>query len=123
MQLCLDNQTAKYQVKGYKPGAIQVNDDWLFTSIVISASELIHPWSPNSITEINHSHIDSLISMSPEIILFGSGSKMEFIDPKLLISIQQQGIGVECMDTKAACRTFNILLSENRHALAALLIK
>jgi uncharacterized protein len=64
-----------------------------------------------------------LLACKPELIVFGSGNKLRFAPPALMRSLMAARIGVETMDTLAACRTYNILAGEGRHVLAALLIE
>jgi len=66
---------------------------------------------------------DALIEIAPEVVVFGSGARLRFPHPRLLAKLSQQRIGVETMDFGAACRTYNILMSEGRRVAAALLIE
>jgi uncharacterized protein len=66
-------------------------------------------------------HFELLLGLSAEIILFGSGTKHQFLHPSLFQSLIAKGVGIECMDTVAACRTFNILAAEHRQVAAVLL--
>jgi uncharacterized protein len=65
---------------------------------------------------------ESLLDRKPELVVFGTGAKQRFPHPKLLASLTQKNIGVEIMNTQAACRTYNILMAEDRQVLAALLL-
>ena len=84
---------------------------------------LIRDWPPGSFDELEKHHFDQLLEHQPEIILFGSGPTLRWPDPALLSTLAENGIGVEVMDTSAACRTYNILVSDQRHVAAALLLK
>ena len=57
------------------------------------------------------------------MVIFGSGAKLRFVSPALLRGLIERGIGVETMDTAAACRTYNILAQEGRRVVAALLLE
>ena len=67
-------------------------------------------------------HFVSIVDLRPEIVLFGSGAKLRFPDITLLQPLVDAGIGLEVMDTGAACRTFNVLLSEGRSVAGAMLM-
>ena len=66
---------------------------------------------------------DAVLAMKPELVIFGSGPRLRFVSPALLRSLIERGIGVETMDTHAACRTYNVLVAEGRSAVAALLLE
>ena len=73
-------------------------------------------------TELNNEHIDALAEYDPEIVLLGSGERLQWPDPSLTGQLLEKGIGVEVMDTGAACRTFNILIAERRNVVAGLFL-
>jgi uncharacterized protein len=92
--------------------------DW-----VLSASGKRHPWqrlTVNPSTD-DFSALSRTDDLPPELVLFGSGSRLTFPHPSALQGLMQQGIGVETMDTPAACRTYNILAAEGRRVVLALL--
>ena len=63
-----------------------------------------------------------MLALEPEILLLGTGNRMQFPDPKLLVRVHEAAIGLEVMDTQAVCRTYNILASEGREVAAAILL-
>ena len=67
------------------------------------------------------SHFEQLAEMKPELVIFGSGAKLRFPSPAHQRALMEARIGLETMDTLAACRTYNILAGEGRHVLALLL--
>ncbi|HSW93967.1 MAG TPA: Mth938-like domain-containing protein [Gammaproteobacteria bacterium] len=123
MELDLDSNQAKYQIRAYQPGTLLVNDTTYSRSIVISPDTLIDDWKPQHISELTSDDLAVISELSPAILLIGTGSTLAF--PKLDIygDLINEGIGVEVMDTGAACRTFNALTAENRNVAAALIIK
>lgn len=123
MSLTLDENQSQFQVKGYKPGFIQVNDKTYNQSIIVTASVLITDWPPQIFSELKLEHLKSVIPLKPAILLIGTGSTLQFPPIELYGDLINHGIGVEIMDTKAACRTYNALTSENRNVAAALIIK
>lgn len=114
MQLTEDNNTSHYQILAYNSGQVTINDQTYTTSLIISPTTLIPSWPPRHLEEINEEHIQSILALSPEIILLGTGAKYT-IPPLFLRQF-------DCMDTGAACRTFAALTSEGRNVAAALLI-
>ena len=79
------------------------------------------PWAAHHWNELSAPHFDAVMALSPELMILGSGAKHRFVHPRHVHRLIGAGIGVECMDTMAACRTFNVLVSEGRRVVAALL--
>jgi uncharacterized protein len=122
MQLTLDDNQATYQIRAFKPGCIQVNDLILQQSIIISPTILITDWPPQTLTELTAKHLEQIIPFQPSILLLGTGATLSFPALSLYGKLINHGIGVEIMDTSAACRTYNALTAENRNVIAALII-
>lgn len=122
MPLTLDDNSAAYQIQAFKPGYIQVNDKILTASIIISATELMTEWPPQTLQELTRIHLEAIIPFHPAILLLGTGATLSFPPLELYGNLLNQGIGVEIMDTSAACRTFNALTAEGRNVVAALII-
>lgn len=121
--LTLDENHAQYQIRGYKPGVIQVNDQTLTHSIIISPNQLINNWIPQRICELTHEHLATVLDLKPAILLIGTGEILQFPPIELYGDLIAQGIGVEIMDTSAACRTYSVLTAEGRNVVAALIIR
>lgn len=121
--LRLDDNRAKYQIRAYKPGIIQVNDETLTCSIIISPEKLIADWQPQHINELTKEHLNIITSLHPAILLIGTGATLQFPAVEIYGDLINQGIGVEIMDTSAACRTYNALTAEERNVAAALIIR
>jgi uncharacterized protein len=122
MKLSLDTNTAAYMVRSYEPGKIRVNDEYLRESLVISSETLIRDWPPTDFDSLESAHIGIILELQPEIILLGTGQAQHFPEPALLREAIRHGIGVEVMDTGAACRTYNLLASEDRKVAAGLIL-
>ena len=108
-------------VTGYGAGWVAVNGRRLEHSVVIGPDVLVN-WECPVFSALSPGHFDLLGEFAPELVIFGSGSTLQFPAPQLLTSLYSQRIGLETMDTQAACRTYNFLLGEGRRAIAALLI-
>jgi len=122
MILTQDTNEASFQIRAYQPGSITVNDSVYRHSLIISANQLIPDWPPQSLPELKPEHWASVLKLNPEVILLGTGQTFKLPHPSVLAPIYQQKIGVESMDTGAACRTFMALSAEGRRVAAALLI-
>ncbi len=121
--LSLDENQAQYQIKAYKPGNIKINDTTYSESLIVSPEILIDNWPPQHISMLTRKDLEIIIKLSPAILLIGTGSTLEFPDLEVYGDLINEGIGVEVMDTSAACRTYTALTAENRNVVAALIIK
>ncbi|MBE7418178.1 MAG: Xcc1710-like domain-containing protein [Ideonella sp.] len=91
-------------------------------SVVVPWAGAIVPWTAADFETLRQVDFDALLALRPEIVLFGSGSRLRFPSPALLRELIARRVGVESMDTAAACRTYNVLAAEGRNVVAALLI-
>jgi len=107
---------------GYGPGYVEVNGKRYSSSLVVSGERLIVDWPAASVDVLGADHLAAILELAPEIAIIGSGSTFRFPDPARLSPLHQARIGVEVMDTAAACRTYNILLGEGRNVVAALIV-
>lgn len=92
-------------------------------SVVIGSRGEKLPWNCQRFEQLSAEHFALLAGMKPELVIFGSGTRLRFPPPAFLRGLMAQRIGIETMDTLAACRTYNILAGEGRHVVAALLIE
>lgn len=122
MALSRDENTASYQIRGFKPGVILINDKTLTRSVIIGPEKLIENWEPQHISELTRENLSIVIDLHPAILLIGTGAKIQFPALEIYGELINQGIGVEIMDTSAACRTYNALTAEGRNVIAALII-
>jgi uncharacterized protein len=91
-------------------------------SLIVTGQQLIIDWEPNQPHELNASHLDAVLELEPELVLLGTGTRQHFPAMDILLPLHRAQIGIEVMDTAAACRTFNILVGEGRHVVAALMM-
>jgi uncharacterized protein len=122
MRLTDDRSEGAFLVRSYAPGELRVGDAVLHRSCLISAERLIEDWRPQTLDELREGDLDAVFALQPEIVVLGSGVRQRFPDTRLLAAILARGIGCEVMDTGAACRTYNVLVSELRRAVAALFL-
>ncbi len=110
-------------VTGYGEGWIAVNGEKFTHSIVLSSLGDKRQWHCKDPAALGESNFAEFCEMDIEMIIYGSGDKLCFPRPEWLRGLYAKGIGVECMDTQAACRTYNILAAEGRKVAAALLVQ
>jgi uncharacterized protein len=107
---------------GYGDGYVEVNRRRHQASLVVSGQALVTDWPVASVEGLSADHMAAIVALEPEVVLLGTGAKLRFPPPALLAPLHKAGIGVEVMDTPAACRTYNILQGEGRNVVAALII-
>ena len=121
MQMEQDLEQTGYTIVGHDKGVVQVNGERLSSSCVVTPNHLIRDWPPRHLDELEAGHLEQLVELEPEMVLLGVGARLRFPHPDLLRPLQQRGIGVEVMDTAAACRTYNLLKGDGRRVVAALI--
>ena len=122
MKFVQEDITGRYAIRAYGPGTLTINDTVYQRSVVIMPERIIEDWQPQSFDQLTAEHVLALIKLDPEILLLGTGATLRFLPAELTGRLAEQGIGIEIMDTAAACRTYNILVSEGRQVAAALLM-
>ncbi len=109
-------------ITAYDAGFIAVNGSQLTKSFLLTPRRLIEEWSPADFDALAESDFLAIADLGAPIVLLGTGARQRFPRPALLRPLIERRIGVEVMDTHAACRTYNILMAEGRDVAAALLI-
>ena len=110
-------------IRSFRPGELRLTEQTFDVHVILSANKIIRDWKPAAFLELSIADFEPAIALDPEIILFGTGEQQRFPDNALMTEIMRQGIAFEVMDTSAACRTFNVLVSEFREVVAALLVQ
>ncbi|WP_153100425.1 Mth938-like domain-containing protein [Paraburkholderia hayleyella] len=123
MKLHQDSSGALNTVTGYGPGYVEINLQRHSGSIVLLPDVPVIAWPVTAFDTLTAADFDLLLALGPELVIFGSGPRLRFPHPRLTAALSAQRIGVETMDFKAACRTYNILIAEGRKVAAALLIE
>lgn len=110
-------------VKNYQPGEVKVND-MIFTESFYMTQKTYHEnWPCKSIDELSIELLDRLLEEKPEVIILGTGEQQHFPDPKLFVHCTSKGIGLEVMTNDAACRTYDVLTTEDRDVVLALILE
>jgi uncharacterized protein len=107
---------------GHGEGYVAINGERHSQSVVVMANEIRSDWNASAFESLALEHFDYFVTLKPEVLLFGTGAKQRFGHPQLYRNLLAAGIGIEFMDTPAACRTYNILVAEDRKVVAAILI-
>ena len=110
-------------ITGYGIDWIAINGESIHNSTVVCSTGQAFPWNCDGFEKLGPSHFEKLIDLGAELVIFGSGSSIRFPHPQWLQRLYEKRIGVETMDTHAACRTYNFLAGEGRKVVAALLIE
>ena len=114
-------------ILGYGPGWVGLGSNGVAEkierSIVIGSRGEKFDWNCSRFEDLTEEHFTMLAATQPELVIFGSGSRLRFPPPAFMQALMRSRIGIETMDTLAACRTYNILAGEGRQVVAALLIE
>lgn len=122
MKLQPDKSDAQV-ISGYGPGWVGVNGEKVAHSVIVSSRGERIEWPAARFEDLGPEHFAQLAQLDCEVVIFGSGSRIRFPQPAWLKPLMARRIGVETMDTAAACRTYNILAQEGRSVAAALLLE
>jgi len=127
--------TEKLTIQSYESGEINIalsgnhqssensnSTQRMTSSFILTPSQIIEDWAYNDVADFTPESFQVLIAQQPELVLLGTGMKLTFPNQQTLQAFHKAGIGVEVMNTASACRTFNVLVSENRFVIAGFLI-
>ncbi len=120
MKLHAERATHLNTVTGYGPGYIEINGARHSGNLILAA-QFQQNWSVAGFEQLCPEDFEPLLDLKPEVVLLGTGRRHRFPDPRLTAHLARAGIALEAMDTGAACRTYNILMSDGRRVAAALL--
>jgi uncharacterized protein len=121
MDLILDNPGDSLFIRSVTTDGIRVGDEIYRKPIVLNAEQVIDECSISSVEQMTEQDLDGLLSLQPDVVLIGTGATQVFLEPSQLMFFYSRNIGVEVMNTHAACRTFNVLVSELRNVAAVLI--
>ncbi len=109
-------------IRTYGPGQVTVNQDAFKCSIIVLPQRLVHDWPPQTFDDLAPEHFQTLAELGAELVILGTGRRLQFPRAVVTAPLAKLNIGWEVMDTAAACRTYNILMGEDRRVAAALLM-
>ena len=110
-------------IRGYTDDSVVVGETAFKSSLIILDNQIISDWRPASFDDLEAADFEPLVPVKPDLVVLGTGPNQHFPMPALYQSLISAGIGIEIMNTPAACRTYNILISEGRKVAAALFLK
>ena len=123
MKLQADRIDGTNAIARHGPDGVIVNGVEYTSSVLVPWQGGVRGWPVGAFGQLSEAHFDALLDLHPELVVFGSGPRIRFVAPQLLRGLMARRIGVETMDTAAACRTYNVLLNEGRCVVAALLFE
>ncbi len=121
MKLHADTPTTQNTVTAYGPGFVEINRVRHTANLIVTPDQ-VEPWDTASFEALNTSDFQRLRELHSEVVLLGTGTRQRFPHPALTRPLAEARIGLEVMDTQAACRTYNILVAEHRLVAAALFV-
>ncbi|HEY5635186.1 MAG TPA: Mth938-like domain-containing protein [Burkholderiaceae bacterium] len=121
MKLHLEQNPSLNTVTAYGEGFVEINRQRFEGALILEPEGEVIAWQAESFERLAAEHFAPLAARAPDLVLLGTGARQRFPHPRVWASLAHAGIGVEVMDTRAACRTYNILMGEGRRVLAALL--
>ena len=116
--------TKQYQtVTGYDDSGVEINAEHFDYSLIVMPETAPRPWAVPAFESLAAEHFEQIEADQPDVVILGTGARQRFVHPRLVASLSARRIGVECMDSQAACRTYNILMGEGRKVTLALIIE
>jgi uncharacterized protein len=122
MKFTLENNASVNVIRSYSSEELRIGEHSIRSSCIVMADALIANWPPASLDELQLNHLEPIFELRPELVLLGTGARQRFAPAPIRAAFAQQRIGLEAMDLGAACRTFNILVQEDRRVAAALFL-
>jgi uncharacterized protein len=119
MKIDIDQRANVLNISAYSKGGITIGGRLLAEPFVVFGSDILFGLIPPSITAIGSEHIEKLVKLEQSIILIGTGETQRFLDARILHPALENGIGIEVMNSAAACRSYNVLAGEDRAVVGA----
>ena len=122
MQLTEHTPGDHYFIRSVTPQSVLINEHTHHTSVIVGARLLVPDWPVSAMSDLSEQTIEPLLEHGPELVVLGIGTQQSFPPADIMRLFLTKHVGIECMTLDAACRTFNILMSENRRALVGLIL-
>ena len=122
MKFTLEASSRVNLIRAYSPTEVRVGEQSLRASCIVTADTVISEWEPGSYAELTPSHLEAVLALKPELVLLGTGAMQRFPPSQIRAAFIAHGVALEVMDLGAACRTYNILVQEDRRVAAALFL-
>ncbi len=121
MKLQLARAPGQKLFTAHGEGYVAVNGERFEQPVVVMPERVATDWAARDFAGLDEGHFAYFVALQPEVLLLGTGARLQFPHPRLYRMLIEARIGLECMDTAAACRTYNILVAEDRKVVAAIL--
>ena len=122
MKLQLENQSSGYQVGSFSDKAVVIGEMRYTASFIVTPGQVVGDWPPQHPDQLTIDDFEIILALEPELILVGTGNELRFPDSVILKGVIRAGIGIDFMDSRAVCRTYNILAAEGRHVAAGIIV-
>lgn len=119
MQLSRDVSAVNF-IRAWEPGRVRVADRWFTGNLIVGSDRIVEGWTTIAPEELTVAALAAAFELDPTIIVVGTGTHRCLPDVELMAAVAERSVGLEIMNTPAACRTFNVLLQEQRRVVAAL---
>jgi uncharacterized protein len=110
-------------IRGYSGREVRIGGHTVRTSCIVTADTLITQWEPQSFGDLKAAHLEAILALTPEVVVLGTGPTQQFPSAEIRALLAARGVGLEPMQLGAACRTFNVLVQEERRVAAGLFLR
>ena len=122
MPLAEDIVTSRHRISSYSDDTVSINESVYRQSLILTAETLFSPWPVIRLDQLSSENLAPIFESKPTVVLLGTGPRQQFPEARIFGLFGEQGIGLEVMDNGALCRTFNILVAEDRAVTAAIIL-
>ena len=122
MKLHSDNNQQYQTVTGYDASGVEINAERFSFSLIVMPETPPRSWDVTRFEDLEARHFELIAADAPDVVILGTGARQRFVHPRLIASLSSRHVGVESMDSQAACRTYNVLMGEGRKVTLALII-
>jgi len=119
MQLTRDSSAVNF-IRAWEPGRVRIAERWIAGNVIVGSDQILEGWTTIEPHLLTVEHLEPALALEPTIIVLGTGTERLLPDVELMAAVAARSVGLEIMSTPAACRTFNVLLGEQRRVVAAL---
>ena len=123
MKLHSDNNQQYQTVTGYDAGGVEINAQRFEYSLIVMPETPPRTWEVSRFEDLEARHFEQIAADAPDVVILGTGERQRFVHPRLIASLSGHHVGVESMDSHAACRTYNVLMGEGRKVTLALILE
>jgi len=122
MRLTRDGSSGTHLIRGYTPGEVRIDNERVHSTVLLSASAMQAEPTIQSLADLSPALSQRVLALEPELVLLGTGPRQQFPEASFGARFLRANVGFEVMDTGAACRTFNVLVAEQRRVVAVLML-